>query len=974
MKKNCITTLFLTAMLFLQNIAFAAPLVYDDEVMKNGGFEYGTIGGADGWTISDCTAQISTQAHSGKFSAEVTTTDIDYSLIKNMTELELDEWYEISVYIKLINVPELPENQNVMARFMNNHYTTYTDKSGNRVTGFTDVEHLGLKFYEIKPREWQKVSYVYTPQQWDTRWGTDPLNGNGYIYLQCDVFSNNGATGVKTKGYPITYLLDDFSVRKLKPNNITVSGSDEIVIPQNGKVSKQYGAYETIELDDESCPWFKESDVTITAENCPYGVSFSDGYLDVSSSAQEGTVKIKASGGGMSAEKDVRITAEASSVNNVDKKRLSDKIREAMYLYNSLQNGDRASLLKAINTAAECRNSENTDAESCNNAVDELNEAVYRFKRSIPPYAEIYVDKNNSAAFKTISEAKEYARSIAPNMNGDIIIHIADGEYFYDSEAEKFSAEDSGRNGFEIIYRGGGNTAISGGKTVSSSEWSPHENGIMKAYIGMGKTIRQLYVNGERAVRARSEAALSDASFDTDGYITDDKSFLSYARPQDLELVYVNAWTNPRGRVKSISMLENGKVKITVTDKSYETTVENPLKYMKYYENAYELLNEQGEWYYNSENGYVYYMPKDGETEINAVYPIRDGELFSVSGTDENNVIHDIEFSNLKFMYSTWNVPSGECGYIDGQDGYLQMDGYSGRMSAAVTVDYGHNIEIRDCSFEYLGNIGINMKNSMQNCDIRNNSFRNISANAVIVGIADFYSRINYKYRNNYYYLPADKKYYTENINICDNSLSDIAMEYQGTAAVSLGYGVNLQAAYNDIKETSYSAIHVNWGWEYIDTSYTSNVSIHHNYIENALNSYMADGGAIYVLGPTSGKEKCSINNNFINGIFSNSNIVYGCAVYLDEGSSYWDVYNNVIDMSKTNPTFFMNKNWLSTIGGGKHDNDIYDNFITEYARVSCNKAKNNNVRGTVIFNMENKPRRAGEIIDNAGVRERNGQ
>ena len=160
MKKNCITTLFLTAMLFLQNIAFAAPLVYDDEVMKNGGFEYGTIGGADGWTISDCTAQILTQAHSGKFSAEVTTTDIDYSLIKNMTELELDEWYEISVYIKLINVPELPENQNVMARFMNNHYTTYTDKSGNRVTGFTDVEHLGLKFYEIKPGEWQKVSYV----------------------------------------------------------------------------------------------------------------------------------------------------------------------------------------------------------------------------------------------------------------------------------------------------------------------------------------------------------------------------------------------------------------------------------------------------------------------------------------------------------------------------------------------------------------------------------------------------------------------------------------------------------------------------------------------------------------------------------------------------------------------------------------------------------------------------------------------
>ncbi len=968
----------IAAVLALQQSIYALPLLYGGEVMVNGGFEMGTLGGEDGWILNNCYAEISETARTGKYSAQVTTTDADISMIKKLTALELDAWYEISVYIKLIDVPQLPPGESVVARFVNNHYTTYTDKTGNRVTGATDVEHLGLKFFPIAQGEWQKISYVYTPQSWDSRWGTDPLDGSGYLYLQCDVFSNGGGTGHKTPGYPITYLLDDFSVRKLKPNNISISGSGEILIPQDGQTAEQYTAYETIELETESCPWFQGDGLAVAAVSCPDGVRFQDGVLTVTAQAQPGEITLQAGNGEITAQKTIRLVNTLSdTTGQSDRRRISDTIRQGLYLYNTTTGGNKPALYSALEAAETQRTASTLTVEAENAAVSALTEEIYNFLRSVAPYREVYVksgaaggDGSQRRPFGTIAQARAYIQTITPNMTGDIIVHLAGGEYVYDQAAEAFGPADSGRNGFSVIYQGEEDTVISGGRAIEPQAWTPYTDSIYRAYIGPGETIRQLYVNGSRAVRARSSGGLSDARFENGGYITSDTFLLEYARPQDLEFVYVNAWTNQRGRGKSVAPAGDGSVQVFVTDKSYENTVAQPQNYLRYYENAYELLDAPGEWYYNSETGYIYYMPLPAETVINAVYPVRNGELFWISGTDENNVVHDLEFRNLQFCYAAWNMPSGELGYIDNQDNHPRMEQEGvNRPPAAVTVHYGQNIQIRDCTFAHLGSIGVNMEFAVQNCDIRNNTFRDISANGITVGTSDYYRRIDYTYPQNYYYLPADEKYYIRDIDICDNTLSQIAVEYGGSAAISAGYLIDSQIAYNDICETAYSAVHVNWGWEYIDTSCTSNMQIHHNYIENALNSYMADGGAIYVLGPTSGKIRCSIHDNYLNGMFSKSDVVYGSAIYLDEGSSYWDVYRNVVDLSKTNPSFFMTKSWLSSLDGGKHDNHVYENYITEYARLSYNQAKNNQVWGTHIFSMDSVPAAAAAIMEDAGVR-----
>ena len=270
--------------------------------------------------------------------------------------------------------------------------------------------------------------------------------------------------------------------------------------------------------------------------------------------------------------------------------------------------------------------------------------------------------------------------------------------------------------------------------------------------------------------------------------------------------------------------------------------------------------------------------------------------------------------------------------------------------------------------------MGINLEYAIQNCVVEKSKFSDISANAISIGSADYYNRINWIYPDNYYYLPADEKYYVKNNNICENTIENVAVEYRGAAAVSGGFLIDTDIAYNDISETAYSAIHINWGWNYINTSCTSNVRIHHNYIKNALNSYMADGGAIYVLGPTSGKVRCSINNNYIDGVFSKTNYVYGSALYLDEGASHWDVHSNVINLYETNSTYFTNKNWISSLEENKKENHIYNNFISNYSRHHCDTEVGNYVKNTTICTDLNWTDEALEIISGAGTKGKEGQ
>ena len=79
-------------------------------------------------------------------------------------------------------------------------------------------------------------------------------------------------------------------------------------------------------------------------------------------------------------------------------------------------------------------------------------------------------DNNNGSAsqpFKTLARAQQAVLEKNDTMTGDIVVQIAAGTYYLDNTLN-FTPEDSGTNGFRVIYRGAGEgrTVLSGGRLV----------------------------------------------------------------------------------------------------------------------------------------------------------------------------------------------------------------------------------------------------------------------------------------------------------------------------------------------------------------------------------------------------------------------------------------------------------------------------------------------------------------------------
>ncbi len=106
---------------------------------------------------------------------------------------------------------------------------------------------------------------------------------------------------------------------------------------------------------------------------------------------------------------------------------------------------------------------------------------------------------NQSYPFLTITRAQQAVRNLTATMTGDIIITLAGGMYQL-TAGLMFNQSDSGQNGYQVIYRNAvGETAIiSGGVPIMN--WTLGTNGIWSAPSPVSD-FRQLYVNGQRAVR-----------------------------------------------------------------------------------------------------------------------------------------------------------------------------------------------------------------------------------------------------------------------------------------------------------------------------------------------------------------------------------------------------------------------------------------------------------------------------------------
>ncbi len=554
---------------------------------------------------------------------------------------------------------------------------------------------------------------------------------------------------------------------------------------------------------------------------------------------------------------------------------------------------------------------------------------------------DIYVDSSNSGGdgtqgdpYASLEEARDAVRSFNRYAEGDITIHIKGGKYNLESSF-MLTEDDSGYNGNKIIYKAedyNNKPVLDGGKEIS--DWKDAGNGIYKAKA-TGISNRQLYVNGKQAVRAKSaEGTIIGFTKEETGFSCQNTEFLNYDDITDLEFVFKTVWVSKRVHPVSITDRGDGTVFLEIKDWDKLNSGNTQLipTRVYHYENALDLLDDEGEFYIGG--GFVYYKPFADEPIDDSYITASSLEgLMNLKGDSSVDRAENIVFDGIEFAYTSYDEPSEKGSFLGNQN--LSNE----TPTPMVSVDNAENIEFRNCEFYCSGGDGIFFSNSTDDIVFEGNEISEISARGIVIGNTEI------AYDSN------DMLVVPERFNINNNSIHNIGCQYYGATAITSVWAKNVSVTHNEIYDIPYSGTHFGWGWSFYEKTNTENIDISHNYIHDFMQT-MIDGGAIYFLGSTDGDaDNMSVASyNYI------QNGGHGKNIYCDEGSEYYEIHHNVVDNSE----YDENTTYIGGVGGSG-TNKAVENYATT-------DKKSGSVESEYIFKNGNFPPEAREIIANSGI------
>lgn len=591
-----------------------------------------------------------------------------------------------------------------------------------------------------------------------------------------------------------------------------------------------------------------------------------------------------------------------------------------------------------------------------------------------PVMQEVYVsEKGNdngtgtkTAPFKTLRKAQEFVRTINDNMTGDIIVHL-EGEFKAD-ETFKLSVEDSGSNGFDVVWDGDDkNAVIHGGEKIEG--WTNVSGTpLYKAHVNAPDGFKQFYVGDNRGTRARSQYLYyhlenyDDPSYSgsfmptLDGFVVDPKQFGGkFSRPEELLFVYTYTWRIMTMPVESITEREDGMWIVRFRQpyldmtKQDEAFVPSPiLKTPFYVENAIEFLDEPGEWYFDKESQELYYYPREFENmQTDSCYIPKTEGLISIDGRSENERVKNIVISGIDLKYGAWELfeckgfstVQGEQ-YIDPNRDNNDMGTLGtypiGLIPAQISITYGDNIRIKNNYIRHHGSVGVAVNKQSVDCDVTGNIFDDLSSAAVTIG--------DWTIQKLGVDTPVTN--YCRRIKVNNNLIRRVSVEYF-TNGITLYYANQSQISHNDFLDTPYTAISCGWGWGLHMQNNTNN-RISYNRIENVLYR-TGDGAHIYTL--DSQKGTIIEYNHLI------KSPAYTGGFYLDNGSSNITYRYNVVEDTPK---------WLSGNWWNVKDNAAYSNYSETPIR--CNKMEQNSFAEATIVTDGVWPKEAKDIMNSAGL------
>lgn len=335
----------------------------------------------------------------------------------------------------------------------------------------------------------------------------------------------------------------------------------------------------------------------------------------------------------------------------------------------------------------------------------------------------------------TLAAAQRAARVLVTREAVTVRLH---GGTYYLPETLVFTSNDSGTE-----YRAveGERVVVSGG-TKLDLKWEPYKDDIMQAKTQPGLVIDQLFVNGQLQHMARypnyDPNAIKPKRFGGGATAETGAPKFNGSSGESTAPERVGRWADPSGGyVHAMQAALWGSLHYRILGKKADGSLEleggwqhnrpdkGPHKDFRFVENIFEELDAPGEWFHNTKTNTLYfYPPKDVDIKTAKVECVRLRHLIEFAGTKEHSV------KSLSLRGITFTAAART--FMDNKESLLRSD-WTIYRGGAVFLRGAENCVIENCDFEKLGGNAVFISGYNRNVTIRGCLIRDCGANGVAI-------------------------------------------------------------------------------------------------------------------------------------------------------------------------------------------------------------------------------------------------
>ena len=339
----------------------------------------------------------------------------------------------------------------------------------------------------------------------------------------------------------------------------------------------------------------------------------------------------------------------------------------------------------------------------------------------VSPLGDDSAEGTNEKPLQTLKRALELVQEQSGSR--DVNIHLTAGRH-YIAESLHIGRDILGGRRLRLDGAGMSQTVLCGLMPLQCT-WNTWNGKVLVARLGAGRRIEALYINGEKQILARYPNFQSGVALG--GYAQD---ALSPDR--------TSRWKHPQGgRVRALHHSEWGGNSYRITGRKPDGDLQlewvgdnnrgNQMHSTKrMVENIFEELDSEGEWFYEKDEGLLYFWPPDGvDISTAQVEAAVTHCLFHISGESCEHPVSGLSLSGFTAAHTAETLFTGVYERpLRGDWGIVR--------GGAIFAENAEDIEIRDVCFRDIGGnavvfSGYNKNHRLHGCD-----FKHIGATGVL--------------------------------------------------------------------------------------------------------------------------------------------------------------------------------------------------------------------------------------------------